>query len=155
MKDETFLQRSLALAKESTAKGNLPFGCLLVDSTGSILEEAGNTVSTDKNPIAHCELNLVQQMAGKYTASFLQNCTIYCSVEPCPMCAGAIYWSGIGRVVFALDTNTYNAIGQVDTAALFEIPCQEIVEKGGRKVEVVGPAFHKEAVEFYRSLLKQ
>lgn len=155
MKDEVFLQRALALARESTIQGNLPFGCVLVDSTGCILEEAGNTVNTDRNPIAHCELNLIQQAAGKYTIDLLQNCTIYCSVEPCPMCAGAIYWSGIGRIVFALDTNTYNAISQVDPAALFEIPCQEIMEKGGRKVEVVGPALQKEAADFYRTLVKQ
>lgn len=154
MKEETFLQRALALAKESTEQGNLPFGCLLADNAGSILEEAGNTVNTDRNPIAHCELNLVQQMAGKYKAGFLENCTIYCSVEPCPMCTGAIYWSGIGRIVFALDTNTYNAISQVEPAAMFEIPCQVIVEKGGRKVEVIGPALHKEAAAFYRSLVK-
>jgi tRNA(Arg) A34 adenosine deaminase TadA len=80
MKEEVFLQRALALAKESTLQGNLPFGCVLVDNTGTILEEAGNTVSTERNPIAHCELNVVQQMAGKYTAAMLQGCTIYCSV---------------------------------------------------------------------------
>jgi tRNA(Arg) A34 adenosine deaminase TadA len=71
------------------------------------------------------------------------------------MCAGAIYWSGIGRIVFALDTITYNIISQVEPAALFEIPCQAIMEKGGRKVEVIGPFLQKEAADFYRSLLKQ
>src|SRR5687768_5346999 len=104
MQEVTFLRRALVIAKQAKLQGNLPFGCILVDGEATILEEAGNTVNIDRNAIAHCELNLIQQIAGKYAADFLQTCTIYCSVEPCPMCAGAIYWSGIGRVVFALDT---------------------------------------------------
>jgi tRNA(Arg) A34 adenosine deaminase TadA len=155
MQDKIFLQRALALAQESTLHGDLPFGCLLVNNEGAILEEARNTVNTDQSTIGHCELNLVQQMGGKYAASFLQTCTIYCSVEPCPMCAGAIYWSGIGRIVFALNTQVYNTISQVEQAYLFEIPCNEILAKGGRRVEVVGPALQKEAADFYRSVCIQ
>lgn len=153
MLEVTFLRKALTIAKEAKMQGDLPFGCVLVDNTEAIIEEARNTVNQDRNAIAHCELNLVQQIAGKYSADFLQSCTIYCSVEPCPMCAGAIYWSGIGRVVFALDTKAYNSISQVEPGLLFEISCKAILEKGMRSVEVLGPALEQEAANFYRSLM--
>ncbi|HYH15053.1 MAG TPA: nucleoside deaminase [Flavisolibacter sp.] len=149
-------RRALAIAKESVEKGNLPFGCLLADSSGVILEEAGNTVITDKNAIAHCEMNLVQQMAGKYEAGFLQSCTVYASTEPCPMCAGAIYWSGVGRIVYALDKETYHAISDTgDPAHVFGMSCKSLLETGGRVVEVVGPVLKEEAIDFYRAIQSQ
>lgn len=154
MQEVAFLRRALVIAKQAKEQGNLPFGCVLVDSAATIIEEAGNTVNHDRSAIAHCELNLIQQIAGKYGVDFLRSCTIYCSVEPCPMCAGAIYWSGIGRVVFALDTKVYNNISQAEPELLFEIPCKAIIEKGTRRVEVLGPALEQEAAKFYRSLME-
>jgi tRNA(Arg) A34 adenosine deaminase TadA len=99
---------------------------------------------------------MVQQLAGQYEASFLQSCTVYCSMEPCPMCAGALYWSGIGRIVFALDNASYYAIlGNRNPADVFDMPCKALLERGGRRVEVIGPVIQQEAADFYRSILKQ
>ena len=149
-------QRTLSIAKASADQGNFPFGCLLADANGVILEEAGNTVVTDNNAIAHCELNLVLQMAGKYEASFLQTCTVYASTEPCPMCAGALYWSGVGRIVYALDKETYHALSKtIDPAHVFGMSCKALLATGGRAVEVVGPVLSEEAMDFYRSLLNE
>ena len=100
--DTAFLRESLQVDLRSHQKGNLPFGCILVDEMGNIIEEGENTVVTDVNSIAHCEINLENKLAGKYSIHFLQSCTVYASTEPCPMCSAAIFWSGIGRLVFAL-----------------------------------------------------
>jgi tRNA(Arg) A34 adenosine deaminase TadA len=88
------LRQALAVAKRSKEKGNLPFGCLLAGPDGTILEEGENTVVTSANAIAHCEINLLQQLGGKYSPEYLQQCSIYASTEPCPMCAVGIF----GRV---------------------------------------------------------
>lgn len=156
MVNTVLAQRTLAIANTAAMQGNLPFGCLLANANDSVLLEAGNTVVTERNIIAHCELNMVQQLAGQYEASFLQSCTVYCSMEPCPMCAGALYWSGIGRIVFALDNATYYSIlGSRNPADVFDMPCKTLLESGGRRVEVIGPVIQKEAADFYRSILKQ
>jgi tRNA(Arg) A34 adenosine deaminase TadA len=145
------LQRTLVIAKQSAENGNLPFGCLLADASNTILLEAENTVNTDEDAIAHCEINLVQQLKGKYDAPFLADCTLYASTEPCPMCAAAVYWSGIGHIVFALGKDSYHQIAKTeDPAHQFYIRADELLQYGGRKVTVTGPAMETEAILFYQ-----
>ena len=156
MNHPDLLRAALAVAKRSLDKGNLPFGCLLADPSGTILEEGENTVVTDNDPIAHCEINLVHRLAGKYEPAFLNTCTLYASTEPCPMCTGAIYWSGIGRIVYALGKDQYHRIsGTTNPHYVFDLPARELLQSGGRRVEVTGPALEEEAAAFYRSLVKE
>ncbi len=153
--DTDLLQASLLIAKRSQENGNLPFGCLLADKDGTIIEEAENSVLSDNDSIAHCEINLVHQLAGKYDESFLQECTLYASTEPCPMCTGAIFWSGIGKLVFALSKNGYHAIaGTANPAHIFDLSSDTLLQYGGRKVIVSGPLMEKEAGLFYKELLR-
>jgi|SRR5882672_6803390 len=153
--DIALLYRSLEVAKLSSQKGNLPFGCLLADNEGRILLEAENAVITGMDSIAHCEINLVHQLAGKYETDFLNHCTVYASTEPCPMCAGAIFWSGIGRLVYAMSKETFHQLaGTQDPAHFFDIPAKELITYGRRKVEVIGPLLENEASVIYRELLQ-
>ena len=85
-------------ARESKRKGNLPFGCILVSGNGRVLLKGENTIVTDMDCLAHAEINLIKEASKKYDHSFMNNCTIYTSDEPCPMCTSAIYWSGIGKL---------------------------------------------------------
>ena len=98
--DRSHLERTVALAWEARNRGDHPFGSLLVAADGRVLE-ARNSVVTDVDPTGHAETNLVR-LAGKLDRATRITSTLYTSTEPCAMCAGAIYWSGIGRVVFAL-----------------------------------------------------
>ncbi|MFD7102034.1 nucleoside deaminase [Streptomyces celluloflavus] len=66
-----------------------------------ILLEAENTVTTGRDATGHAETNLVRLATATYDAGFLRTCSLYTSTEPCAMCSGAIYWGGIGRVVYA------------------------------------------------------
>ena len=155
MNNTELLQVSLLIARRSQENGNLPFGCLLADKDGTILEEAENSVLSDQDSIAHCEINLVHQVAGKYDESILQECTLYASTEPCPMCTGAIFWSGIGKIVFALSKNGYHAIaGTSNPGHIFDLSSNELLQYGGRKVIVSGPLMEKEASIFYKDLLR-
>lgn len=82
------------------------------------------------------------------------NCTIHTSVEPCPMCTSAIYWSGIGKLAYALSkTQYYDIEKRRNPDWTFEMPAWELLQKGGRKVEVRGPGLPREASEAYAKIL--
>lgn len=134
-------------------KGNLPFGCILTGPDDIILLEGENTVVTDENMIAHCEINLIKQLSSRIEPHILENCTIYASTEPCAMCAGAIFWSGIGTLVYALSKSTYHKIaGTCDTAHILDIPAREVFDRGGREMMVLGPLLEEEAAAFYEKM---
>ncbi len=77
--------------------GGLVLVALLAD--GHVLLEAANTEVVDRDCTAHAELNLVRAVSQHLAGRELSDCTVYASGEPCPMCAGALYWAGVGRVV--------------------------------------------------------
>src|SRR4051794_3576056 len=100
--DELLLRRCFEVARRSTANGNHPFGALLVDGDGNVLLEMENGYMPSHDRTAHAERLLAGKACTSYSAEILKASTMYCSAEPCAMCAGAIYWSGIGRVVYGL-----------------------------------------------------
>jgi len=149
-----YLRKSLDVAKQSMDKGNLPFGCILVGSTGEVLIEGENTVVTDNDAIAHCEINLVHQLKGQFELDFLQQCTVYASTEPCPMCSAAIFWSGIGRIVFALSKEGYHSVAQTSNPAhIMNMKAEEVLRTGARKVEITGALLEEEAKLLYADWL--
>src|SRR6187402_628330 len=99
--DLTHLARAVELAREARARGDHPFGAVLVTADGRTVE-ALNSVNTENDPTGHAETNLVRAAAGSVEPEAFAASTLYTSTEPCAMCSGAIYWSGVGRVVFAL-----------------------------------------------------
>ncbi|WP_344294533.1 nucleoside deaminase [Streptomyces synnematoformans] len=99
---ERFLRRAVELAAEARAAGNGPFGSLLVGPGGDVLAEDRNTTVVDDDITAHPELKLARWAARELDAGTAAGTTMYTSCEPCGMCAGALVWSGIGRVVYAL-----------------------------------------------------
>ena len=98
--DMNLIRVALDVARRSRDKGNHPFGAVLADGRGRILLEAENTVVTELDCTGHAELNLMRQASKKYDRDILANCTVYTSTEPCPMCAGAIFWGNVRRVVY-------------------------------------------------------
>jgi tRNA(Arg) A34 adenosine deaminase TadA len=144
--DEDHLMTAIELARRSREKGNHPFGSLLVDPEGTSVLEAENTVVSERDCTGHAELNLVRGAGKRFDSEFLQACTLYASTEPCAMCAGAIYWSGIGRVVYALSSETFRAIvNDEDGGSTLALACREVFARGGRKVEVSGPTLEDRA----------
>src|SRR5690606_38467526 len=94
------LREAIALSKSAMDHGNEPFGAVLVKD-GEIVLRAENSVFSGHDMTNHAEMNLVKLAAQHFGAEALADCTLYSSTEPCAMCAGAIYWSGIGRLVYA------------------------------------------------------
>jgi tRNA(Arg) A34 adenosine deaminase TadA len=100
--DEHHLGRAIELAAEARAAGDMPYGSLLVGPAGHVLAEDRNTVVTEHDIAAHPELKLARWAGRHLDADVARQTTMYTSCQPCPMCAGAISRSGLGRVVFAL-----------------------------------------------------
>jgi len=139
------LRQALGAARDAKSKGNLPFGCLLADEFGKVLMIGENTIVSSRDCLAHAEINLIRKASQQYSHEFLKSCTIFTSDEPCPMCSSAIFWSGIGRLVYGLSKCTYyNIKGRNNADFHFEIPCREILKRGGRQVEVLGPFLEDE-----------
>lgn len=99
---EFYLRRCIEISKDSRAHGNAPFGALLVDKDGNILMEQENIEITEKVCTGHAEATLAARASHEYSKAFLRDCTLYTTAEPCAMCAGAIYWANIGRVVYGM-----------------------------------------------------
>ncbi len=141
---EELLLEAIALAASARAKGNHPFGALLADSGGSVVLRAENTVVTGHDVTGHAETNLVRLASAGYTKEELALTTLYTSTEPCAMCAGAIFWSGIGEVVYALPEEAlYEFTGPSDLT-LF-LPCRTVFAAGLRPISVHGPVDLPEA----------
>ena len=95
-----FLDRAIELAGQSVQNGGGPFGAVIVKG-GKIIAEASNSVTLDKDPSAHAEVNAIRKACRTLGSHDLSGADIYSSCEPCPMCLGAIYWARISHLYFA------------------------------------------------------
>ncbi|HAM27162.1 MAG TPA: nucleoside deaminase [Microbacteriaceae bacterium] len=141
------LDRAIDLAAESRARGNHPFGAILV--ADGVVVEGWNTVLTENDPTGHAETNLVRRASARLSPQQLRSSTLYTSTEPCAMCAGAIYWAGIPRVVFALSETTLAEFTAGSEEPTLALPCREVFARGGRVIEVLGPIANVRAAEVH------
>ncbi len=143
---EALMRRAIALARQAREHGNHPFGALLADAFGRVRGEAENTVVTGADCTGHAELNLVRQACITNDANDLAAATLYTSTEPCAMCAGAIYWAGISRVVFGLREAELRALTGADANnPTMALPCRDVFAAGQRAIDVIGPFLEDEA----------
>jgi tRNA(Arg) A34 adenosine deaminase TadA len=154
--DEALLRQAFAVARRSRAAGDHPFGSVIADEEGRVLMEQGNGYSAAGNDrTAHAESLLASRAARTYDLAFLARCTLYTSAEPCAMCAGAIYWAGIGRVVYGQSEKSLKAItGSHEENPTLDLPCSIVFAAGQRETEVVGPLLEDEAAELQADFWK-
>ena len=144
--DERFLRLAFAVAERSRKGGDHPFGSILVGPDGTVLLEVGNGFSREGGDrTAHAE-RLLAGRSKVYDQALLARCTLYSSAEPCAMCAGAIYWSGIGRLVYGQsEADLKRVTGNHPENPTLDLPCRAVFAAGQREVEVVGPLLEDEA----------
>lgn len=139
--DLTFLRAAIETAARSRAHGNHPFGAVLVDGQGRLRLEAENTVVSEGDTTGHAETNLMRLASRQFSRAELAGCTMYTSAEPCAMCAGAVYWANVRRVVYALSEEELKTLtGDDPENPTLALPCREVFARGQKPVTVEGPA---------------
>jgi tRNA(adenine34) deaminase len=98
--DEVFMKQALQQARLAYEAGEVPVGALIV-CKNTIVAKAYNSVVQLNDPTAHAEMMAISTAAEYLGSRYLSDCTLYVTLEPCPMCAGALFWSQIGKVVYA------------------------------------------------------
>jgi tRNA(Arg) A34 adenosine deaminase TadA len=129
--DEKFMQRAIKLSKEAL-EGNFggPFGAVITRND-ELIAEGMNQVTSKNDPTAHAEVDAIRKACEKLDTFQLDDCMIYCSCEPCPMCLGAIYWARLKKGFFACSRQDAAAIDFDDQFIYDEIE----KEAGARKIE--------------------
>jgi tRNA(Arg) A34 adenosine deaminase TadA len=149
--DERFLRLSFEVAKRAQAHGNHPFGAVLVGPDGRVLLDRENGYLPGRDMTAHAERLLATEACRTFTPELLLQSTLYASAEPCAMCAGATYWAGIGRVVYALSERGLKAItGNHPENPTLDLPCRTVLAAGQRPTEVEGPLLEEEGAALHR-----
>jgi tRNA(Arg) A34 adenosine deaminase TadA len=144
--DARFLRRSFDIACRAMTHGNHPFGAILVDRNRNVLLEVENGFMPDQDGTAHAERLLATQACTTLAAHVRKDATLYSSAEPCAMCAGAIYWAGIGRLVYGLSEHRLRGVtGNHPENPTLDLPCRDVFRTGQRPTEVVGPLLEDEA----------
>jgi tRNA(Arg) A34 adenosine deaminase TadA len=149
--DLAFLRRAIALARTAREQGRHPFGSLVADAQGEVIATAlNNAVLPNGDPTQHAEMLACAFAAKVAGPAQLAQATLYTSTEPCAMCAGGIYWSGIGRVVYALaETGLLRFTGAHAGNPTLNLPCREVFARGQRSTIVLGPLLEEEAAEVH------
>ena len=112
MEDMDFMKEALLLAKEAAAEGEVPVGCVIV-RRGEIVGRGRNRRETEKTALGHAEIEAISDACRNLGGWRLWDCTLYVTLEPCPMCAGAIINARIPQVVFGARDAKYGACGSV------------------------------------------
>ena len=142
----TLMKRALELASRSVDRGNHPFGAILVID-GEVVLEAENSVLTEKDPTRHAEMNLVSVACRELSATDLGRSVLFTSTEPCAMCLGAIYWSGIKSVIYACRGSMLEQIAGKSLCC----HSSQVYEKSVNPPLVQGPLLETQAIEQHRA----
>jgi len=146
-RDEEFMRRALSLAEKAALSGEVPVGAVLVSAEGKILAEAFNRPISLCDPTAHAEIIALREGARQLKNYRLLGTTLYVTLEPCPMCAGALVYARVRRLVFGAFDPKAGACGSV----------YNIVndERLNHRLEVTGGVLAEEAVALLKNFFKE
>lgn len=144
--DGRYLRQAITLADKARERGNRPFGALIVAADGRVLAEACNANGESGDCTAHAELSAIRLASPLHSREELTLATLYSSAEPCVMCAGAIFWSAIGRVVYGIDAERLRVFrGERLDQKDAELSCRDVFQTASHAIECIGPALLDEA----------
>ena len=129
MDDRQFMEEALELARQSAAEGEVPVGCVIT-CKGQIVGRGRNRRETEKTALGHAEIQAIEEACRNLGGWRLWECTLYVTLEPCPMCAGAIINARIPRVVFGASDDKFGACGSVCDLFSMAFNHHPAVEKG-------------------------
>ena len=150
-RDGLYLRRAIAMADRARKRGNRPFGALIVAADGRVLAEASNANGESGDCTAHAELSAIRLASPLHCRDALATATLYSSAEPCVMCAGAIFWSAIGRVVYGIDAERLRVFrGERLDQKDAELSCRDVFERSSHPIECIGPSLIDEASQSHQ-----
>lgn len=145
--DEEMMVIALGEAEKAKALGEVPVGAIIIDENGEIIGRGYNTRETENRPTGHAEIIAIEEAAKHKKSWRLSDCTIYVTLEPCPMCAGAIMNARLKRVVYGAFDENGGALASVTRlydkkfgytplvrSRILEKECSEILTKFFRKL---------------------
>ena len=146
MDDYDFMGEALKLAREAAQRGEVPVGCVIVKDR-EIVGRGSNRREADKSALAHAELEAIREACARLGGWRLWQCTLYVTLEPCAMCAGAIINARIPRVVYGASDSKFGACGSVCSLFSMDFNHHPQVEAGLREQEAAALL-----QEFFREL---
>mgnify|MGYP003316073203 CR=1 FL=1 len=146
MEDLEFMDAALELAAQAAAEGEVPVGCVIVRK-GEIVGRGRNRRESEKTALGHAEIEAISEACRNLGGWRLWECTLYVTLEPCPMCAGAIINARIPRVVYGASDDKCGACGSVCDLFSMEFNHHPAVEQGLMEDECAGVL-----KEFFRQL---
>lgn len=150
-RDNELLRRAISLAEEAGHRGNRPFGAVVATPDGVVLAEGRNEVAESGVLTSHAELTALARATDAGLLADLAGATVYASGEPCPMCAAAMVWAGVGRIVFAAAEPDFDAI--IGGHPRFALRCSEVIAASDADIAVSGPHLGEDALIPFRRYL--
>ena len=140
--DQRFIRQVNELAIQSAEKGFDPFAAILVKE-GQVVAHSLDQCIQQSDPTAHAELALISTFCRANQLISLEGYTLYCNVEPCVMCSGAIHWARLSRVVFGVRQQKLQKVSQGKPKP----DCDQLINIGRQKTEVIGPVLEEEGFQ--------
>ena len=134
---ETYMELALALAREAAADGEVPVGCVIADADGTVIGRGRNRREKSRSALAHAEIEAIEEACRAKGDWRLDRCSLYVTLEPCPMCAGAILNARIGRLYYGRKDPSAGSCGSI--LNLF-------MENYGHEPEITGGVLREECV---------
>lgn len=150
MNYRVYMERAYALAKGAADDGEVPVGAVIVRAGADgyeIIAEAANRTEQGVNSLAHAEILAINAATAKLGQKYLSDCTLFVTMEPCPMCAGAIILSRVGTVVFGCPDSRFGAMGSVFNPAWHKL--------SPHRPEVVGGIMEEECRAILQDFFRQ
>lgn len=147
-RESQYLMQAIDWSRTARDRGNRPFGAVIISADGAMIAEAYCNTSETGDCTGHAETNAVRRATPTTRREVLATSTLYSSGEPCVMCAGAIFWSGIRRVVFGIDAVSLRVFrGEVAEQRDAELSCRDVFAASPYAIECIGPVMLAEASE--------
>ena len=146
MDHKKYMREALSLARSAADQGEIPVGCVIVDKNGEIIGRGQNTREQNHNALGHAEISAIDEACRNLGDWRLEGCTIYVTLEPCPMCTGAIINARIPTVVFGAREENFGSCGSV--IDLFS-------ERYGHKPKVYAGVLGDECAELLKNFFKR
>ncbi len=140
--DIYYMNLALKEAKKAIKYGDIPIGCVIV-MNNKVISKAFNKKEFNNNPIKHAEIIAIEKASKKLNTWHLDECTLYTTMEPCLMCAGAILQSRISRIVYGLPNNNFG-----------EVTSNNVVFKNNKKIKIDGCICEEESKSLVQSFFK-